>query len=895
MSETKEWNILKDASIVHSKQHNNQVSCSILSKKNYFKLNKTSGLLSTAKRIDREEICPYKTTCSVTVTVAVELPNLIQIVKVHVEIQDVNDNSPTFPAPTVALAIPESANVKMSQTIPGADDRDSPRFGIKDYKLETESSKFELEFHQNKEDVADLKLVLKEKLDREVENFYSLKILATDAGVPSNVGTLIVNITVLDVNDNAPKFDSSEYLFKSPENKKVSSELGKVLATDPDHGQNGEVIYSFDQKTQQTYGEQFGIETITGFIFLKGSLDYEKKQSYQLSVIAKDQGPISLMTYAKVIIEVEDVNDHSPEIKVSTLSDANVASISEYRHTGVFVAHVATKDPDQGVNGQFSCSLNSEYFKLREINGEGEYEIVTLVVFDREERDQYNVSLKCRDHGTPRLSSEQLITIRIKDINDNYPRFVQSPYYAGINENNYVGAEILRVSATDKDTGDNGKITYEIDGGESEWVNIEPDTGAITAKAIFDFEQNKLFTFTVIAKDNGDNPQSSSASVIVRINDVNDVAPVFKDTKNAFGLDENKSPGSFVGKVIATDIDSPPFDRITYSLEGSDDDLTTFSIDPQTGKLVTRKTLDREYENNYQFRVIAKDSGEPPLTSSATVVIYVADENDNVPVIDLPNPFNDTKYISPEIPVGYEIYHVKAHDNDVGENAKLSFNLISANKQSIPYFEIHPWTGVVTLKQKLPKTEGQETFKFLLRVTDGGKNQNKAEIDFKIIVDETIPYVRVEAKTDVNFSSQNTFILIAVATVAFCIIFILLMVLVYVKLKQKAYDRGEYNYCAAAATAAALENKDMNWQDLLTSMGKFSAGKGDYDISPDDWKSIGTGKSNRSNSLGRSKDNFLVINRQKGGTNKSGNTDSGVASSVSIIFDMIYMFVQNRK
>ena len=165
-----------------------------------------------------------------------------------------------------------------------------------------------------------VKLLLKEKFNREVQDTYHVQIVAYDGGVPPKSGSIDVTIIVLDSNDNPPVFQNSTYYVNIMENVPIFTTIAHVSATDQDIGINGEVVYTFSTQTQETYGHLFGLEPETGAIFVQGNIDYEKASIYTLSVIAKDKGADSIPADATVIVTVKDVNDHPPDITVNTLS-----------------------------------------------------------------------------------------------------------------------------------------------------------------------------------------------------------------------------------------------------------------------------------------------------------------------------------------------------------------------------------------------------------------------------------------------------------------------------------------------------------------------------------------------------------------------------------------------
>ena len=202
------------------------------------------------------------------------------------------------------------------------------KLNINDFKSLEKPSKFILKPKQTADGGTDLKLILIDKLDREEKSSYLLAVFAVDGGNPSNTGSTLINITVIDANDNSPVFENFSYEITTPENTPVGASIARVKAYDKDSGLNGKVTYKLAENTLAEFGHLFAIRPEKGEVYLKNNLDYETKQVYQLYITAADQGPDSISSRTSLTVRVEDVNDHSPEIKVSLLSLSLISYIS---------------------------------------------------------------------------------------------------------------------------------------------------------------------------------------------------------------------------------------------------------------------------------------------------------------------------------------------------------------------------------------------------------------------------------------------------------------------------------------------------------------------------------------------------------------------------------------
>ncbi len=272
-----------------------------------FAIEETTGIVKTSQVIDRDIICAQKPTCQIWLHVAIQPPQYFQVIKILVDILDVNDHEPEFNDPEISLVISESSYAGKTFSLPTATDADSASYGILYYELRPNSNKkFDLSVIRSKIDNSiDLKLILNEELDRETEDFYQIQLVAYDGGSPPRLGYMLINVTVEDSNDNDPKFDNTSYKVFVSESVPAGANILRVQAHDADQGENGEVVYDFNQRTRQGYAHIFGIDKNTGVISLKQALDFEEESTYMLTVTAHDKGQDSQTVAASVVVQVK--------------------------------------------------------------------------------------------------------------------------------------------------------------------------------------------------------------------------------------------------------------------------------------------------------------------------------------------------------------------------------------------------------------------------------------------------------------------------------------------------------------------------------------------------------------------------------------------------------------
>ncbi|NXQ90438.1 PCD10 protein, partial [Nyctibius grandis] len=496
----------------------------------YLELNLETGVLYVNEKIDREQICKQSPSCLLHLEVFLENP--LELFRVEIEVLDINDNPPSFPEPDLTVEISESATPGTRFPLESAFDPDVGTNSLRTYEI-TPNSYFSLDVQTQGDGNRFAELVLDKPLDREQQAVHRYVLTAVDGGQPQQrTGTALLTIRVLDSNDNVPAFEQPVYTVSLPENSPPGTLVLQLNATDPDEGQNGEVIYSFSSHISARARELFGIAPRTGRLEVSGELDYEESSVYQVYVQAKDLGPNAVPAHCKVLVRVLDANDNAPEISFSTVKEA----VSEAAAPGTVVALFSVSDRDSEENGQVQCELlqGDAPFRLKS-SFKNYYTIVTEGPLDREQPggDAYTLTVVARDRGEPPLSTSKSIQVRVSDVNDNAPRFSQPVYQVYVSENNVPGAYIYAVSATDRDQGANAQLSYSILESQIQgmsvftYVSINSENGFLYALRSFDYEQLKEFSFQVEARDAGEEPQplAGNATVNIVVVDQNDNAP----------------------------------------------------------------------------------------------------------------------------------------------------------------------------------------------------------------------------------------------------------------------------------------------------------------------------------------------------------------------------------
>ncbi|XP_050835596.1 protocadherin gamma-A2-like isoform X12 [Serinus canaria] len=399
----------------------------------YFSLHGKTGHLVTAERIDREQLCESVQQCVLRCELIVE--GEMHVYGIEVEITDINDNAPSFREAEKELRMSETTAPGSRFPLAEAHDPDSGRNSLQRYELSGDEH-FSLAVQAGPGGDQRPELVLAKALDREEAAFHELVLRASDGGDPARTGSARIRVTVVDANDNAPVFSQAEYTVRVPEDVPLGSTLVTVTATDADEGLYGQVKYSI-QKITEKASQIFQLDADSGVITLLRSLDFEEGNSYELEVQAHDGG--GFFDTAKVLVTVTDVNDNVPDILIRS----SLSEISEDAPSGTVVALLYVRDVDSGANGEVRCTLDGGVPFRLEKSFEGYYRVVTARELDREQVSEYNVTVRAADGGSPALQSSAVLALRVLDVNDNAPVFLEERYSARVAENNAAGALVL--------------------------------------------------------------------------------------------------------------------------------------------------------------------------------------------------------------------------------------------------------------------------------------------------------------------------------------------------------------------------------------------------------------------------------------------------------------------
>uniref|UniRef100_A0A3Q3VQL5 Cadherin domain-containing protein n=1 Tax=Mola mola TaxID=94237 RepID=A0A3Q3VQL5_MOLML len=742
--------------------------------KRYCDINLSTGDIVVSERIDREGLCGRKASCVLKQELVLENP--LELHRISLHVQDINDNSPQFKKNSIKYEISESASKGSRYRLDEAHDADIGQNAIQGYSIETNDN-FRLNVITKSGGGKYSELVLEKELDREQKQDLTIVLVATDGGSPQRSGTAVIHVTVLDANDNAPVFSQAVYKASLPENSPLDTLVVTVSATDPDEGPNGDITYNFDHVAQD-YVSLFSLDPKTGAIRVIGSIDYETDNSFELRIRAKDVP--GLTSYCTVIIDVTDVNDNPPAISLKSLFNPIPENVSPGSQVGI----INVQDRDSGTNRQVHCSIQQNVpFKLVP-SIKNYYSLVTTGQLDRELVSEYNITITATDEGSPPLSSSKTVHLSVADINDNPPVFEEQSYSAYVSENNKPGSTLCSVTARDPDWRQNGTVIYSLLPGEvngapvSSYLSVNGDTGVIHAVRSFDYEQLRSFKVQVMARDNGSPPLSSNVTVSVFISDVNDNSPQIlypAPEGNSFMTElvpKAAHGGSLVSKVIAVDADSGQNAWLSYHIVKSSDP-GLFTIGVHSGEIRTQRDISESDSMKQNLIVAVKDNGQPSLSATCSMYLLISDN-----LILYPAPEGNsfmTELVPKAAHGGSLVSKVIAVDADSGQNAWLSYHIVKSSDPGLFTIGVH--SGEIRTQRDISESDSMKQ-NLIVAVKDNGQPSLSATCSMYLLISDNL--AEVPELKDVSYEEKNSkltsYLIIALVSVStFFLTFIIII------------------------------------------------------------------------------------------------------------------------
>ncbi|XP_070693461.1 protocadherin alpha-3-like [Pempheris klunzingeri] len=435
-------------------------------------------------------------------------------------------------------------------------------------------------------------------------------------------------------------------------------------------------------------------------------------------------------------VEITDVNDHSPTFPESEQR----LEIAEHTRPGTRFQIHAARDPDVGTQSVRLYKLSANDFFDIETRDSDEDKIPFLVLkkpLDREQTAEHRLVLTALDGGSPSKSGNLNLTITVVDINDNHPVFSKDIYTVSLDENAPIGTLVLQLNATDLDEGSNSEIEYSFGKTQKKKVHdtfeLDSVTGEIRVKGNVDFEDTEIYRLDLQASDKGQPPWTAESRVVIKIKDLNDNKPDIEVTSLSNSVPEDSKPGTVISLISVTDRDSGLNGKVICKITDNVPFDLTPSIEENMYSLVTKGRLDREMVSHYDITITATDCGEPPLSSVKTLSVQVSDVNDNKPVFSQ-NPFE--LYLVENNAPGASIFSVNAADNDLNENAAITYHIVRGTGQQgdlTSFLNVNPENGQISALKSFD-FETLKTFQFQVVASDSGTPSLSSNVTVNVFI-----------------------------------------------------------------------------------------------------------------------------------------------------------------
>ena len=689
----------------------------------YFKINSQTGIVSTAKTLDRETI-PNGINLTIEATdLALVGFRKTSTMVLRIIITDYNDNSPVFNLPIPPAQVSEQAPVDTVVAQVQATDADIGVNAAITYSITAGNSLGFFKIDTNTGEVKVNKSLDLETVTHVQGLSYSLTIEARDQGTPPRATSANLAIQVSQVNEFTPEFDEASDTTSVQENALVSTQFYKARANDSDYGTDGDIEYSIIPGDAVEY---FSINSQTGMVSVARLLDRETTPyGINLTIEATDLADIGQRktTTMELHIEIMDYNDNSPVFNLPIPS----LSVSEQDSIGTVIEQVQATDADLGVNAAITFSIiagNSlGFFDIDSTTGEIKVKkSLDLETQSHNQDFRYTLTVEARDNGVPPLASTEKITIQVNGVNEYPPRFNKGRDNVTVPENTTLFTAVYYVNATDGDAGTDGALEYSIlNGNDDGYFTVDQNSSEVKVAKQLDY----------LATPNGLNltigvtdlavlataRKTANMSLKINVLYVGNTAPVFSPGSLDSTVSEDTPPDITILKINVTDANPGPNGVVSFSII-SGNSLGLFKIDQNSGEIKVNKSLDLETQNHasgltYTLTIQARDHGTPPLTSTKSLNFQVTAVNEFEPV------FNETEHtttIREDASSSTDVYQATANDADYGTDGDVQYSITGGNTAG--YFKINSQTGIVSTAKTLDRETIPNGINLTIEATD---------------------------------------------------------------------------------------------------------------------------------------------------------------------------------
>ncbi|XP_070411422.1 protocadherin alpha-C2 [Nothobranchius furzeri] len=613
--------------------------------------------------------------------------------------------------------------------------------------------------------------------------------LKLDLIIESPLRIFNIELGITDINDNAPHFRRDRVELDVSESATPGERFSLPNAVDPDVGVNTIKTYKLSTSDHFTIEIQTGSDgTQYVDLVLTKSLDREERVVHNLILAAEDGGVPERSGTANIIVRVQDTNDNPPRFEQPFYT----INMTENIPIGTSVMKLNATDLDEGENSEiiysftlYTSEKTQDVFALNRDTGE----VTIKGIIDYEDMKFYEMYIEAKDKGEHPLLGQCKVVVHVTDMNDNYPEITVQSVKNTVAENIPVGSVIALVGISDRDTGDNGKVSLSVKENMPFILNKSSDKPThykLIVSEHLDREQVSEYLITLVVTDAGTPPLSDNETISVHLLDVNDNVPQFPQSFYTIRVMENNAPGALLSSLTAFDPDLHENQYLVYFILEKEIANTSmsmlFSINPENGNLYALKTFDYEIEKDFVFHIEARDSGSPPLSSNVTVHIIIVDQNDNAPSIVSPW-CERGSVVEEKIPrstdKGSLVAKVIALDKDSVHNSRITYQFLQLADASL--FSLDQYNGEIRTMRMFSYKDPRH-HRLVVVAKDNGEPALSATVTIKLLTVETA----VKAYSDMTemsleydvFSDINLYLVIGLGSVSFLLLITILVTIV---------------------------------------------------------------------------------------------------------------------
>ena len=697
----------------------------------------SNGSLVLAQTLDRETRHKYS-----FVARAEDGGGQVAIEPVNIVVTDFNDHAPVF-RDTIRTSISifeNRTNDEIIETVNATDDDIGINAVIR-YTLADRTYAKTFEIDQQTGDIrvktlepSCLEDTFSEVIDFERQNRYDLTVLAYDLGSPRHIVNKTIEITILNVNEHRPLFNTGTVTVYANETQLSGVPVARIRAYDMDNDPLNYEVRDFENDQPSTF-----FRYDNGAIVTTQPLDYRSRRGFALILrVSEVSGEHTGLVEVNVM--VNNINNHHP-----IFDSIDPVRIPETTAVGTVIATVHASDADNNTHDALSYRIDrgndQGLFTIDPMTGE--IWISNTLDFDRQQ--EHELVIQAEDSGPGHLLATDPLNVRITliDENDESPIFTQTTYTFSLDEYSPAGTVVGRVDAPDHDSDRRyfGAVRYFISGSSgvsvgNDYFTINANNGDVVSLVAVDRNEflaqhsNQDFvSFDVVASDGGSPSRSATATVVVQIADINNHKPVFSRDRYLVPISPSQPANVSLPQLTLEVTDADAGANAQFNLT-----LTTSELPVQIsgdGRLSLLQPLPQDYRTSYRVVVQATDSQNSSKYSQAEVLLLVETDTNHHPVFDEP----EGKYTVPlreDAQPGSSVFNTREHvtDNDEGSGSQISYAF--APGQDHPNFVVSRSTGVITLQQSVDYESSIKSYILEVVATDGSGRASSAFINVSV-------------------------------------------------------------------------------------------------------------------------------------------------------------------